>query len=227
MSTEQKIWLTGDSHFGHANIIKYSNRPFKNSEEMDETIIRNINDRVQSKDTLYHLGDFAFARGTDEKAQIQAYRDRINCKNIILILGNHDPHTSTDQPKPWLRDIFTEVYVRMKIKVPYKGEIQKIILDHYAGRVWNTSHYGCWQIFGHSHGSLPDDPNSLSMDVGVDCHDFCPIDIDYIGERMAKKTFKPIDHHKPKDQFDKHLDHASEVVSHWPEWKQNLLGGLS
>jgi len=193
---------------------------------MDQTIIRNINERVQPKDTLYHLGDFAFARGTDEKAQIQAYRDRINCKSIILILGNHDPHTSTDQPKSWLRDIFTEVYVRMKIKVSHKGETQKVILDHYAGRVWNASHHGVWQIIGHSHYSLPDLSNLYQMDVGIDAvagratghsyetlksknlwselnpSDYRPISLEEIGDFMSAKTLKPIDHHtgnKPVD----------------------------
>ena len=47
----------------------------------------------------------------------------------------------------------------------------------------------------HSHGSLADDPNSLSFDVGVDCHDFKPVSLDRVSEVMASKTFKPIDHH--------------------------------
>ena len=32
---------------------------------------------------------------------------------------------------------------------------------------------GAWQLYGHSHGNLPDDPLSLSIDVGVDSHEFC------------------------------------------------------
>ena len=43
--------------------------------------------------------------------------------------------------------------------------------------------------------SLPDDPNSLSMDVGVDCHNFFPVSFEEFDARMKKKTFKPIDHH--------------------------------
>ena len=125
-------YFTADSHFGHANILKYCKRPFKNVLEMDKVIIDNINKVVQPGDTLYHLGDFAFARGRYEISQIREYRNRINCKNIILILGNHDPHTSTDQPKPWLKDIFSGVYIRMKIRVPFRGETKKIILSHYG-----------------------------------------------------------------------------------------------
>jgi calcineurin-like phosphoesterase family protein len=62
-------------------------------------------------------------------------------------------------------------------------------------RVWNKSHHGAWHLYGHSHGTLPDDPNALSFDCGVDCHNYTPISFEQVEAIMAKKTFKPIDHH--------------------------------
>jgi len=62
-------------------------------------------------------------------------------------------------------------------------------------RVWNKSHHGAWHLYGHSHGTLPDDKNSLSFDVGVDCHNFTPINFEQVSAIMKKKNFKPIDHH--------------------------------
>ncbi len=41
-------------------------------------------------------------------------------------------------------------------------------MNHYAQRVWEHSHHGSWHVYGHSHGSLPDDIKSKSIDVGVD-----------------------------------------------------------
>jgi calcineurin-like phosphoesterase family protein len=76
-----------------------------------------------------------------------------------------------------------------------KHDHSLIVMCHYAMRVWNRSHRGAWMLYGHSHGSLPDDPGALSIDVGVDCHDYTPISHDDIGRIMAKKTWKPIDHH--------------------------------
>jgi len=43
-------------------------------------------------------------------------------------------------------------------------------------------------IYGHSHGRLPEVPHSLSMDVGVDTHDFRPWRYDEIADIMRKKT---------------------------------------
>ena len=79
-------FFTADTHLGHTNIIKYCNRPFKSTSEMDATIINNINEVVKSDDILYHLGDFSLGN----PGYIINYLERINCKKIRLILGNHD-----------------------------------------------------------------------------------------------------------------------------------------
>ncbi|MCA9282233.1 MAG: metallophosphoesterase, partial [Phycisphaerales bacterium] len=80
------IYFTADTHFGHANIIKHSRRPFASVEEMDAAIIDDINSLVAPHDWLYHLGDFSFRGGNPA-----AYRARIRCRNMVLVLGNHDP----------------------------------------------------------------------------------------------------------------------------------------
>ena len=48
-----------DLHFGHANILKFDNRPFRNTEEMETSLIENWNNTVLAGDTTYILGDFA------------------------------------------------------------------------------------------------------------------------------------------------------------------------
>jgi calcineurin-like phosphoesterase family protein len=172
-------WFTADTHFSHANIIKYSNRPFSSVEEMNYKLIANWNSKVAQYDTVRFVGDFCF---TDlEKGQ--AIFDQLNGVKH-LITGNHDK--TAVQIKGWKSiSQFEEV----------KVEGQTITLCHYAMRVWNKSHYGAWMLYGHSHGSLPDDPTALSIDVGVDCHAYQPLNMDDVSRIMKRKTWKAVDHH--------------------------------
>lgn len=54
------FWFTADTHFGHENIIKYADRPFKTLKEMDDKIVDRFNERIKSDDTVFFLGDFCF-----------------------------------------------------------------------------------------------------------------------------------------------------------------------
>jgi len=78
-------YFTSDTHFGHTNIIKYCNRPFKDAGEMDRFIITEWNKIVTPDDTVYHMGDVAFTSPERLKhilANLNGYK--------ILVLGNHD-----------------------------------------------------------------------------------------------------------------------------------------
>ena len=50
---------------------------------------------------------------------------------------------------------------------------------------------GLGTFTGNSHGNLKDDPESLSLDVGVDCHNYRPIAYEEIKKIMSKKNWKP------------------------------------
>lgn len=174
------IWFTADLHLGHANIIKYTSRPFKSADEMDAILINNWNSKIMPDDQVYFLGDFCF--GTVDRAK--QYIDRLN-GNIAFIEGNHDKPV-----KPW-RHLFSPYTKYMEITV----EDTPITLCHYALRTWNRSHRGAYSLYGHSHGSLPDDPNALSFDCGVDTHNFFPYSWKEVKARMTLKQWKPVDHH--------------------------------
>lgn len=175
-----KYFFTADTHFGHANIIKYCNRPFETTSEHDAVLIHRWNSLVERKDMVYHLGDFAFGEGSKD---FDKYFEQLN-GNIVFIKGNHDKLAWRN------RGAFAGYHYGFA-----EEEIngQRIVLCHYAMRRWNASHYGTWHLYGHSHGQLPDDPHSLSIDVGVDCHNFTPVSFERVAELMAKKFFVPID----------------------------------
>ncbi|WP_302150598.1 metallophosphoesterase, partial [Limosilactobacillus vaginalis] len=88
-------FVTADTHFLDEHLLGIDNfapRPFLTVDQMDQTIIKNWNERVSENDTVYHLGDIAvyFA-----KPQAKAYEkifqilDSLN-GHLVLIKGNHD-----------------------------------------------------------------------------------------------------------------------------------------
>lgn len=179
------IFFTSDTHFGHERIIQYCNRPFASMEEMDEEMIRRWNAVVGRGDTVYHLGDFSLAK---DAKKIPAYLSRLNGQ-VHLIYGNHDAK----------RLQFLKGFADLKPYKEVKVGDQKIILCHYAFRVWNGCHRGTWNLHGHSHGSLKRDLSLKQFDVGVDCWAYAPISYEEVVREMEKSTFVPVDHHGGRD----------------------------
>ena len=86
-----KVFFISDTHFNHKNIIKYAGRPQRDVEHMNKVLINNWNEYVSNKDTIYHLGDFAF-NPTRELIESLNGRKR-------LVMGNHDK-----KPMKWYLD---------------------------------------------------------------------------------------------------------------------------
>lgn len=151
------IFFTADEHYDHKNIIKYCNRPFATVAEMDATIIANNNEVVTEKDVVVHAGDFMLSNKKDAAVK---YISLLRGAHIFL-RGSHDG---------WLK------HYNKKAQSIYETKVdgQVIIVCHYAMRTWPKAHYGSWQLYGHSHGKLPD-IGLKQMDVGVDAHDFYPV----------------------------------------------------
>lgn len=168
------VWFTSDFHLGHFNIIRYCKRPFTDTREMDDALIERLNACAKPNDVLYFLGDFCV--GNAER--IADYRKRMACKTIHFVEGNHDKIARKQQQLFGSWNLLSEVNVAG----------QRIVLCHYAMRVWPHHAKGAWHLYGHSHGSLPDAPLSLSMDIGVDSHKFRPWHFEELKAAMATKA---------------------------------------
>lgn len=194
-----KIWLTSDWHLGHKNIVgpKVSTWPsgyriFSSIEEMDHVILDNVNRLVKHDDILYHLGDFSYRSSKG----IINYRSRVNCQTIHLCLGNHDKEVRNK------RERYLDIFASIEERILLKTNNLRIILSHYAHRVWDQSHRGSFHCYGHSHGSLPG--LGKSMDVGVDniyklFGEYRPISLEEVVQIMNKKKIAFEDHHKSRE----------------------------
>lgn len=187
------LWFTSDTHWGHANIIKYSNRPFDDVNQMNEALIANWNAVVSPKDTVYHLGDVAFMPYKEFKAVFRRLHG-----NKHIILGNHDSVIESNL-SDILKDKTLGIYsVQNYLEVRSEG--QKLVLFHYGMRVWNRSHHGSIHLYGHSHGSLP--PHGKSVDVGVDSieitSEYRPVSLKEVVKYMDNREASFVDHHKER-----------------------------
>lgn len=173
MSDGARVFITSDTHFGHAAIIRLAKRPFKSLQAMDEGLVNRWNAKVGPDDTVWHLGDFAYKA----EASPESYRARLNGR-IHLIMGNHD-----DAALRGRSDLFESVADIAEIT----WKDQRIALCHYPMRDWPGAFGGAWHLFGHTHGRLDSDPLGLSLDVGVDSHGFAPLGLDEVARIMAKR----------------------------------------
>lgn len=165
------IYFTSDLHLGHNNIIKYTNRPFKDYREMDNILIDNWNKTIKDKDEVYILGDLTMG----DPDIVDRYLSRMNGRKY-LIRGNHDYFANIYNGNQliWIKD-----YYELKHNKEY------IILCHYPFNEWNRSYHGSLHLHGHQHNhsdyNLDQRKNNKNRyDVGVDANDFKPISLDKI-----------------------------------------------
>ena len=187
------MWFTSDTHFGHENIIKYCDRPFKNTDHMNDEIVRRWNEVVAPTDTVFHLGDVALGRLDNSLAQVS----RLN-GHKILRLGNHDrPFMrmgKADEQTWWDRyaEVFQEVWHwRGYESVNIAGEFFTLSHFPYAGDHTLTDRYaehrlpdeGVPLIHGHVHTTDKLTHTLLGtpqIHVGQDAWDFRPVHEDEI-----------------------------------------------
>lgn len=156
-------YYIADTHFGHANIIKHSNRPFSSVEEMDDALVENWNSVVSSKDEVYFLGDFCFKSASHKPLY---YLERLNGIKY-LIVGNHD--------KELLKDSEAKKHFRFIRDVAVINDLDtRIVLCHYPMVEWNGYFRGVLHFYGHIHNNkenlsykiMKDIPNAYN--VGAD-----------------------------------------------------------
>ncbi len=192
-----KIFFTSDTHFGHCNIIKFCDRPFKDTEEMDRVLIENWNNKVPEDGLVFHLGDFGWG-GYQEYKKI---RERLN-GNIILIKGNHDFRNGC-QSEAQYNKLFEFSTQQLLIEI----EGRKVYLNHVPflcyGGTYRDPKGLVYQLFGHVHSGRNGKGEDIERlkylfptqyDVGVDNNDYTPISWyeaeEKIGKQLLKSNFK-------------------------------------
>ena len=209
--TSGVVWITSDTHYSHKNICRgvtnwrtkdgkipiESTRDFNTIEDMNSVIVDNINSKIGPDDTLIHLGDFSFG-GFDNIGQ---FLDRLVCKNIHLVLGNHDHHIKNNLEN--IHDRFLSVQNYLEVNIGGAN----FVLSHYPLCSWNQLSKGAIQLHGHVH--LPTNKkwgNGKRLDVGVDGNHYQPYKLTEIVHMMDRREVRS------EIVNDHHLDDIDGVV---------------
>lgn len=207
IKNKERVWIFSDPHYNHKNICRgvtnwrmpdgsvpeAQTRNFKDLDQMNATIVNSINSTASQSDILICLGDWSF--GGFES--ITEFWDRLICKNIYLILGNHDHHIENNRDD--IQKLFLEVghYATLEIEDGYKFRLM-----HYPISSWNGLGKGVIHLHGHCH--LPTEKrfgDGKRMDVGIDGHpEFRPYDlrreiIPLMNKRPVGSELGAADHH--------------------------------
>ena len=178
-----KIWFTSDLHFGHDREFIFNPRGFDNVDQMNKTILKNINACIDENDELYILGDVML--GDNEKGL--EYLRQINCKNIHIILGNHD--TSTREKLYKTEPNVIEVTLAKRLRACGCN----FYLSHYPTLTANLDDHGelgkiVINLYGHTHQTTDFyEGRPYMYHVGVDSHDNKPVYIENILEDIKNE----------------------------------------
>ena len=158
------VFLVSDTHFGHVGVCRFMQsdgvtklRPWDNSEDMDEEMVKRWNDTVRPNDKVYHLGDVVMKRKNLE------IMSRLN-GDKVLIRGNHDIFKDEDYRK-YFREL--RVYHVMN----------GMILSHIPIHSDSLGRFGT-NIHGHTHSNRVMLDNQIDVRyhcVCVEQTDFTPI----------------------------------------------------
>jgi len=175
-------WLTSDLHIGHANIIRYCNRPFTGVGHMNAELVRRWRERVMPDDVVWVLGDVAMGPIEQSLALVDGLPGEKH-----LVAGNHDrcwPGNGRRAHR-WVeryqRAGFVEIVTEAEIDLgegvvlpachfPYVGDSHGA--DRYTS--WRPVDDGRWLLNGHVHESWK--VLDRQINVGVDVWDYAPVD---------------------------------------------------
>lgn len=167
----QNIWFWSDLHFGHKNIIRFSDRPFVDTPSMDEMLIQNFNNLVGTNDVSIWVGDVSFKNLDESKVLVR----RLNGYKI-LVLGNHDFNKKKVKYMG-----FDEVHVVYNLTV---GDT-RVAFTHYP---MDNLPEGWINVHGHLHknGHHADEvPTTTHINVNCEFTDYKPINLQTLVDNIT------------------------------------------
>lgn len=167
----RNVWVWGDQHFGHKNIIKYTGRPYPDTDLMTQCLIGNYLNVVQPDDIVIFNGDIGFLAET----KINEILDQLPGYKIHIV-GNHDMHRDG---KVYQLNV-DEQHLCLVVDVPDHDFDYQLLFTHYP--VTNIPP-NCVNVHGHTHQHTLDPWN---INVCVEHTNYAPLNLKVVMERARK-----------------------------------------
>ena len=165
--TEGRVLFMSDLHYNHQNIIRHSQRPFKDVEEMNAFILGELKSKINPEDVLFDLGDLFWNMTPEKMCEIL---DEIPTKKIYKVVGNHDKYGvyyGSGGLEVRKRFMMISDILDIQVESWRTGKTYMVTMSHYPMISWNHKPHGSIHLHGHCHGNI-DQYNNSSTDLRVD-----------------------------------------------------------
>ena len=168
------IWLVSDTHWGHENVLKFTDRDgklirgskFASVEEMDEHMVERWNSVVKDGDKVYHLGDVYFAQGHRILTRLKGQKR--------LILGNHDNGKDQNLVRHFGKVVVWRMFTEFDM-----------LLTHVPVHPQSLQYGVKYNIHGHLHQNSVNDDRYYN--VSVEQIDYTPVHIEDVQKIMRSR----------------------------------------
>ncbi len=171
-----EIFFTSDLHLNHLKCAQ--SRGFNTEEEHDEEIIKNWNEVVKPKDTVYILGDVLF-KPSNSIPMIS----RLNgIKHLVI--GNHEHHNISR---------YSPYFSKIQAYMDYSKNGVNFILSHIPIRKEDVLDRWDINLHGHLHkknGKAPKPIDSCYFNVNIELHNLRPIDFASLNEMIIRQKIE-------------------------------------
>jgi calcineurin-like phosphoesterase family protein len=176
-----RVFFGSDHHFFHTNIIKYCERPFRDSDHMNSEMIARWNDTVSDDDVVIYVGDLTAGLG-GRVDDLHLLIKSLNGKKY-LVRGNHDHQSDDWYVAAGFFKVFNAVNLGGVLFVHYS-------LQEAISRGFDISSFGVVEHVIHGHTHRADVPNHENhFNVAADRHNFTPVSYDVAVPQALHKSF--------------------------------------
>jgi calcineurin-like phosphoesterase family protein len=202
MSNGRKpTFFTADWHIGHANSIKFDDRPYQDIDQMHKAFIKNYNAQVPENGICYFLGDIA----THSSELTKNVLDQLNGTKVIIV-GNHDKNSNAlylmgfdvvlNSATIYIngeRVTLSHCPLRGVFREDVSGMHGGIIGDNWHGesknQAFSVENEGQFHLHGHIHSPNGGKSTKISgrqYDVGVPANKYRPVPMSVIEAWISK-----------------------------------------